>query len=110
MLLPQRYQAYIPLQKLTGYLLSESHNVGKSKAKFLRQHGFDESNIALLERGLLNIAQTETVINVVSSPFGTKYILDGRLKTPPGIEIIVRTVWIIEPDEPQPRFVTAYPA
>jgi len=33
--LPNKEKAYIPLAKLKDYLLSETHSVGKSKAKFL---------------------------------------------------------------------------
>ena len=110
MLLPDRNKAYVPPPKLTEYLLSETHAVGKSKAKFFRAFGFDETNVALLEQGLLSIAQTETVAEVVHSPYGTKYIVDGVLETPSGAFVQVRTVWIIEVDDAGPRLVTAYPA
>jgi hypothetical protein len=109
MLLPNRTQAYIPLPKLTEYLLSETHAVGKSKARFFRSFGFDEQNVAFLEQGLLEIAQTERIVNVIQSPFGTKYIIDGILETPSNVFVNVRTIWIIEIDDTKPRFVTAYP-
>ena len=70
MLLPNRSRAYVPLSKLTEYLLSETHAVGKSKARFFRAFGFDETSATLLEKGLLAIAQTETVVEIVQSPFG----------------------------------------
>jgi hypothetical protein len=91
-------------------LLSETHAVGKSKAKFFRAFGSDETNATLLEQGLLTIAQTETVVEVVQSPFGTKYIVDGVLETPSGTSVSVRTLWIVEAEGARPRFVTAYPA
>ena len=79
MRLPNRNKAYIPLRKLELYLLSETHAVGKSKAKFFRMLGFNETNITRLEQELLAIAQTETVTEVIPSPYGTKYIM--RIKS-----------------------------
>ena len=40
MMLPNAEDAYIPPEKLTDYLLLETHAVGKSKAKFFRSHGY----------------------------------------------------------------------
>jgi hypothetical protein len=110
MRLPNRDKAYIPSVKLTEYLLSETHAVGKSKAKFFRIFGFNETNVAILEEGLLSMAQTETVAKIVQSLYGTKYIIEGFLETPSNTSVKVQTVWIVEVDDPRPRFVTAYPA
>ena len=110
MQLPNRDQAYIPPPKLDSYLLSETHTVGRSKAKFFRAFGFTESNVDVLEQGLLYIAQTEVVTEVLSSRYGTKYIIEGSLSTPSGAVVRVRTVWIIETGDQRPRFVTAHPA
>jgi hypothetical protein len=109
MQLPNRARAYIPQEKLVDYLLSETHAIGKSKAKFFRALGFGEKNIGQLEQGLLAIAQTEDVKESITSSHGTKYIIDGSMKTPRGVVIQLRTVWIIEPMQGNPRFVTAYP-
>lgn len=108
MRLPNRDKAYIPSAKLTEYLLSETHAVGKSKAKFFRIFGFNETNVAILEEGLLSMAQTETVAKIVQSLYGTKYIIEGFLETPSSTSVKVQTVWIVEVDDPRPRFVTAY--
>jgi hypothetical protein len=102
--------AYVPPEKLTRYLLSESHPVGSSKAEFFRLHGYNETNLELLERGLLEIAQNEPVRDVVSSPYGMKFVIEGTLATPSGFSIQVVTVWIIESESDRPGFVTAYPA
>jgi len=42
--------------------------------------------------------------------FGQKFIVDGQIITPVGKNILLRTAWIIEPDDERPRFITAYPA
>jgi len=89
--------------------LSEKYAVGKSKARFFRSLGFDESNAGEMEQGLLGIAQTGEIKESIASPHGTKYVIDGFLKTPQGVEVRIRTIWIIEAGHQAPRFVTAYP-
>jgi hypothetical protein len=108
--LPNRENAYIPPSKLTGYLLSETHSVGKAKAGFFRIVGFDEARVEMLERGLLAIARFEEVREVMTSMYGAKYVVEGKLETPTERRVQVRTVWIVELDQDRPRFVTAYPA
>ena len=109
MKLPNHEEAHIPEAKLYDYLLSPTHPVGKGKAKFFRLFGFNEHSADVLEAGLLAIAQTEDVVKVNRTPFGVKYIIDGTLLTPENTVINVRTVWIMEPGEERPRFVTAHP-
>jgi hypothetical protein len=60
-------EAIVPLRKLTEYLLSESHPVGSSKAVFFRKFGFDEASIHRFEDGLLTIARSGEVIEIVPS-------------------------------------------
>ena len=109
MILPNCEKAYIPSAKLYNYLLSTSHSAGKGKAKFFRKFGFDKYNANALKIGLLSIAQAEEVLNITTTPFGVKYLIDGSLLTPLGITINVRTIWIVETGEDAPRFVTAIP-
>ena len=59
MKLPNWEKAYIQPQKLTGYLLSETHSVGRSKAKLLRAFGFNEKTAKMLEQVLLEMIQTQ---------------------------------------------------
>ncbi len=109
MKLPNKEKAYIPISKLIDYLLSETHITGKSKSKFFRKFGFNESNLDMLEQGLLAIAKTQDIVATNISPHGTKYIIDGNLFTPINRFVRIRTVWIVEKDQDAPRFVTAYP-
>lgn len=108
--LPNKSRAYVPLEKVIDYLLSETHPVGKSKAKYFRSYGFNDENASDLAQGLLIIAQNFPVESSERSRFGVKYVLDGELETPNGDMIQVKTVWIIESGDDIPRFVTAYPA
>ena len=109
MKLPNRESAYIPPPKLKDYLLSETHPVGRSKAKFFRALGFSETNIDMLEQRLIAIAHSEDVEEVATSPHGMKYVIECMLQTPGGSIVQVRTVWIIDTGQDRPRFVTAYP-
>jgi len=72
MKLPYRKKAHIPIEKLTEYILSETHTVGKLKAKFFRSAGFKETNVSILKESLLTIAHTQEVKKVVTSSHGKK--------------------------------------
>jgi len=109
MLLPNRNRAYIPELKLTRYLLSLSHPVGKSKARFFYAHGFDVQNADLMEDRLLQIARENEIRDTKKTPHGTKYVVDGSMQIPRGTTVDVRTVWMMD-DDSNPRFVTAHPA
>jgi hypothetical protein len=109
MRLPNRENAFVPQPKLTEYLLSETHPVGRSKAQYLKNMGYDATYAGVLEEGLLQIAHDEAVTDLVTSEYGTKYVIDGSLRTPMGPAMQVRTVWFLQIGDSRPRFVTAYP-
>ena len=108
--LPNKSKAYVPSEKITDYLLSETHAVGKSKARYFRSFGFNHDTAGQFRQGLLAIAQSGHIVEVEKSSHGTKFIIDGELETPNGVMIHIRTIWIIERDYDIPRFITAYPA
>lgn len=109
MKLPNREKAYVPREKLLGYLLSETHPVGKSKAKFFRKLGFNETNVDKLEQSLLSIARINEVEGIKEIPYGINYIIKGTIKLPKRKSFTVKTVWFIELGKTNPRFVTAIP-
>lgn len=109
MKLPNSSKAIIPKEKLIDYILSETHTGGKSKAKFFRAVGFNETNIPLLENSLRKIAIKDEIKNVFESVHGVKYIIEGNINTPNKKIVQIRTIWIIEPNQEKPRFVTTYP-
>ena len=109
MKLPNRKNSVIPKEKLTNYLLSETHSTGKFKARFFRNLGFNKSNIDLFEKFIYRIAQDKTIIQKSISAYGIKYAIDGEIETPNGETVKVRTVWIIEKGQKNPRFITLYP-
>ncbi len=99
----------IPKEKLIDYVLSKTHAIGKFKAKFFRSLGFDETNVSIFEKALSKIARSQEIVDVQSSSYGTKYIIDGEIKTPREKLVKVRTVWIVEKGQTKPRFITVYP-
>jgi len=109
MRLPNAEEAQVDRDKLEYYLVSQLHPIGRSKARFFRGVGFDESNLAVLQQALIELARAEEIIETITSAYGTKYIVDGSITTPSGDQITLRTVWIIEKGRDRPRFVTAYP-
>lgn len=109
MQIPNHAQAYVQHNKLAGYLLSETHPIGKAKAKFFRALGFDETNLKALEQALLNLAKTHAVHATVTTVHGTKYIIIGAIYTPSGKTVSILTVWIVDTGEDAPRFITARP-
>lgn len=109
MKLPKRQDAYVPPDKLKDYLLSETHPVGRWKSKLFRGLGFDETNVDLLEKRLLAVADAENVKESIMSEHGTKYVIEGLVETPSGNIVKVRTIWVIDEGHDRPRFVTAYP-
>lgn len=109
MKLPKRQKAYIPPHKLSRYLLSKIHPIGRWKSKLFRTLGFDEKNADILEQRLIDIANYENVKESIVSAHGTKYVIDGSIETPSGNIVKVRTIWIIDKGQDTPRFVTAYP-
>ena len=109
MKLSNRKNVIISKEKLTKYLLSETHPIGRFKAKFFRGLGFDETNVDLLERSIRKLVQINDVKEESSSPYGNKYLIEGKMSTPSGKTITVRTVWVIEEGQTKARFITIYP-
>jgi len=107
---PNFEDAYVPRQKITDYLLSESHAMGKAKARYFRSIGYTKKHADLLTEDLLSIAKSKKVSQEIVSPYGTKYLINGEIITPLGITARLRTVWVVESRDKRPRFVTAYPA
>ena len=109
MQLPNRANTYVSPKKLREYLLSDSHPVGRFKAKVFTSLGFTEQHLNDLREGLLAIAYMNEVREERQGSYGRKYVLDGALPTPRGTLLQIRTVWMIDAGEDAPRFVTAYP-
>ena len=108
MKLPYYESSQIKPEKITAYLLSESHPSGRHKAKFFTSFGFAPNNWQQLSQALPKHAQQHNVASVESSPFGVRYVVEGNIQSPDKRNPFIRAVWFIEKNSTMPYFVTAY--
>lgn len=109
MTLPHATQAIVDPAKVRDYLLSPEHPVGRAKARFFAELGFDRENWGALQAALLSLAQSEAASREEETSFGQKYVVRGNIRGPAGVAATVVTVWIVLREEEVPRLVTAYP-
>jgi len=109
MKLPACELADVPRVKIVDYLLSPVHPAGRGKAAFFRRVGFSPKAWAVLADALKGHAAKNDVRKREDSPFGTRYTVEGPLRSPDGRDPAVRSVWFVEKDGTEPRLVTAYP-
>jgi hypothetical protein len=108
MFLPNASIAFIDDRKLIDYCLSDSHPVGKHKARvFMSALDFSIENFQELKEGILdgilNNEATQTEIN----QYGVLYVVNVLIMNPPK-EAMVRTGWIIKELEDFPRLTSCY--
>ena len=94
---------------IVDYLLSTSHSDGRSKAVFFSSFGFNVEQWQSFAIALRDHGASHEVSGIVASDYGVRYSVDGIIKTPDGRNPHVRTVWIIDKEDSQPRLVTAHP-
>ena len=101
--------AVVEERKVLDYLLAGGHPEGASKAAFFQALGFRRAEWQALVEALQDHARRHQVADIERSPYGTKYIVDGPIRSPDGRAPMVRTVWIVDSGVEIPRLVTAYP-
>jgi len=107
--LPNSDHAEVAPAKIRDYLLSSQHPVGRFKAQFFRRLGYDHENWTRLTEQLLTIAQ-EGDAQEIASPFGRKFSIVATLVGPNDRSASIISIWVLDRDDANPRFVTAYPA
>jgi len=107
--LPNADRAVVPERKLLGYLLNAGHRSGRSKARFFTAHGFSTDRWPILAEALRRHASEHPVVSEEATAFGTRYVVDGILRTPHGRTPLLRVVWFIDHGDTVPRLATAYP-
>jgi hypothetical protein len=100
--------AIISRDKVTGYLLSATHPIGRYKAAFFATLGYTANAPEVFERDLAALLEAETSELDVTE-FGRKFSSRGLLTGPNGRQAYVLAIWIILSGEHSPRLVTAYP-
>ena len=109
MKLPHLENAVIAEVKVRGYLLSETHEDGKSKAAFFMRFGFSAHEWETLADALREHIADHEVAGTLTTSRGVHYTVEGALQTPTGETPLVRSVWVLETGSTTPRFITAYP-
>jgi hypothetical protein len=110
MKLPYYENAIVPEPKITQYLLNLLHQGGgKQKATFFFRFGFDLAEWQVMRDALLEHAQTHEVTDVVETPQGVHYVIEGYILSPDSRNPQIRTIWALDTDSTVPRLITAYP-
>ena len=100
----------IDRSKIDEYLLHPIN--GRGKASFFYAYGFALERWEELRDALFDHANTASVHDVVVSPYGSRYIALGALRTPSGRhpEPVVCLMWQADVGTDEVRLITAYPA
>jgi len=106
--LPHADRARLDVRKVTDYLLSPAHPVGRFKARVFKALGFDQANVDAFVAEVRRIAAHGDVAAVEDFAFGRKYTVPGELRGPNASARVV-TVWIQEPGQEDVRLVTVRP-
>lgn len=109
MKLPNLERAVVPSRKITHYLLSTAHRDGQHKAEFFRSSGFTIEAWEELAAALLDHARKYEVVEIVPTPFGRNFVIEGALAAPDGRSPQVRGVWFIAKNTETATLATAYP-
>ena len=109
MKLPHADHAVVPSRKITHYLLSTVHRDGQHKAEFFRSFGFKLESWEELASALLDHAHRHEVIEIVPTPFGRNFVIEGAPPAPDGRSPEVRVVWFIAKNAETATLATAYP-
>lgn len=108
MRLPRADHVRVDERKVRAYLLSETHPVGRYKARIFAAIGFDANMAAAFVAVVRQIAAVGDVSKVHDNQFGRKYTVPGELKGPFGT-LRVLTVWFQEAGHEDVRLVTIRP-
>ena len=108
MKLPNAENAFIDVRKLRDYSLSDSHPVGKHKARVFRSAlgltdaDWDRLRVMILEAAVASEAELGR-----TDEYGTRYQLDFSASTNEGTATI-RTAWIVRNETEPPRLLSCY--
>lgn len=110
MKIPNNNLSSVADNKITDYLLSDIHEIGKHKADFFKRFGFDISDVDTFKGSLIQHSIDREIEKTKDSDFGVKYELKCEIKTPDERNPCIVIAWIVENEQEVPKLVTAYPA
>lgn len=91
------------LDRKIGYLLRPTNKGG-----FWSPMGYSTADPRQFRDDLLRHAQVNEVARVETTMWGTKYVVEGPMRTPSRRRPRVRSVWIVDAGATAPRLLTAY--
>ncbi len=107
MKLPNSDQADVSLQKLIGYCLNPEHPSGKHKARvFASALGITAENADDLRELIQSAAINGEVVQQNTTEFGQVLKVDWVI--PENDELVLRTLWEITTENPNPRLISAF--
>lgn len=96
-------------EKLRDYILNLSNPDGESKARYLMQIGYKQTQWQVLEKDLREQHLSLEALPGKQSIYGVKYEIVAPLAGPNGQRRWIRSVWMIRKGESVARFVTLIP-
>ena len=108
MRVPNAERALIDPAKVRDYLLSTSHPVGRFKARFFLELGFQAESWGTFVEALREQHLTREAMPVPPDQYGQRFVVRAILQGPAAGAPVV-SVWFVRTGEDFARFVTAYP-
>jgi hypothetical protein len=108
-MLPHADHAIVDEAKICNDLLSDTHPVGRFKARVFRSIVYTIESWIRLRDDLLHQGQSGSVQRIEMSAYGMKVVITATLKRPNGASSPFRMVWMLPAQCRQPRLVTAFP-
>jgi len=107
-MLPHADHALVDEAKICDYLLSDTHPVGRFKARVFRSLGYTAESWTRLRDDLLHHGQTGSVQRIEMGAYGMKVVISATLKGPNGASRPFRTVWVIPEHSSQAKLVSHF--
>jgi hypothetical protein len=108
MRLPNSDRAVVEIEKLRDYCLSTSHPRGRHKAYvFVTVLGLTADDAGELRAAILSAIVSGEAMATENDEYGQRYVLDFTMNRQ-GREAVVRSSWIIRPEEDYPRLTSTW--
>lgn len=108
MKLPNGDVCIVEIAKIRDYCLSPIHPRGRHKARVFKSAlGMTVDHVDELREALIAAARDGNAIPGISDEYGTRYIMDFELRRGERVATI-RSSWIVQSGETEPRFVTCF--
>ena len=106
---PNAHHARVDREKIADYLLSPDNPNSEGKPGFFSRFGFSVDRWEIFAEALRLHCLRNDIAEEVETSFGIKYVVIGVIETPDGRNPSVKTVWLVDSENANPRFITAVP-